>query len=153
MTTSYNDGWFHADGPGYEYLDEQGIVDLLSVSEGNECDEEENADENTQHSTQKAQCSFSHAEAMQMFDHCQTWLRIPPEATVSNTYTLVRLREFAAETRESFLKQSKFDSNFSRSSAASDGKAGNFLEYCNVKLLSPFKPLMSCVLFVFVPMT
>ena len=86
---------------GYEYLDEQRIVDLVSVAEGNECDEEENADKNTQHSTQKAQCSFSRAVAMQMFDPCLTWLRIPPEATVSNTSTLVRLREFAAEKRGS----------------------------------------------------
>ena len=58
LTTSDIDGWFHADGPGYEYLDEQGIVDLYSVAEGNECDEEENADENTQHLTQKAQMLF-----------------------------------------------------------------------------------------------
>ena len=54
LTTFDIDGWFHADGPGYEYLDEQGIVYLVSVGEGNKCDEEENADENTQHSTQKA---------------------------------------------------------------------------------------------------
>ena len=58
LTTSDIDGWFHVDGPGYEYLDEQGIVDLVSVADGNECDEEENADENTQHSTQKAQMLF-----------------------------------------------------------------------------------------------
>ena len=64
LTTSNIDGWFHADGPGYEYLDEQGIVDLASVAEENECDEEEDADENTQHSTQKAQGSFSREEAM-----------------------------------------------------------------------------------------
>ena len=62
-------------------MDEQGIVDFVSVAEGNECDEEEDANENTQHSTQKAQCSFSRAETMQMFDHCLTWLRIQPEAT------------------------------------------------------------------------
>ena len=55
LTTSDIDGWFHADGPGYEYLDEQEIVYLVSVAEGNECDEEKNANENTQHSTQKAQ--------------------------------------------------------------------------------------------------
>ena len=54
LTTSNIDGWFHADGPGYEYLDEQGIVDLVSVAEGNESDKEEDADENTQHSTKKA---------------------------------------------------------------------------------------------------
>ena len=70
-------------------MHEQGIVDLVSVVEGNECDEEEDADENIQPSTQKAQCSFSRAEAMQMFDHCLTWLRIQPEVTVSNTSTLI----------------------------------------------------------------
>ena len=26
-----------------------------------------------------------------MFDHCLTWLRILPEATVLNTFTLVRV--------------------------------------------------------------
>ena len=120
LTTSAIDGWFHADGPGYEYLDEEGIVDLVSVAEGNECDEEEDADENTPHSMQKAQCFFSRAEAMQMFDHCLTWLRIHPEATVTNTSTLVRFREFAAEKRESSRKQSKIDSYFTRCSVASD---------------------------------
>ena len=101
-------------------MDDLEIVDLVSVTEGNECDEEENAVENTQHSTQKAQCSFSRADAMQMFDHCLTWLRIQPEATLSNTSTLVRLRELAAEKRESSRKQSKIDSYFSKSSVVSD---------------------------------
>ena len=39
-------------------LDEQGIVYLVLVAKGNECDEEKNANENTQHSTQKAQMLF-----------------------------------------------------------------------------------------------
>ena len=55
-----------------------------------------------------------------MFDHCLTWLRIQLEATVSNTSTLVRLCEFAAEKRESSRKPSKIDSYFSRFSVASD---------------------------------
>ena len=37
-----------------------------------------------------------------MFDCCLTWFCIQLEATVSNTSTLVRLREFAAEKCESF---------------------------------------------------
>ena len=120
MTTSDIDDWFHADGPDCEHLDEQGIVDLVSVAEESECDKEEGADENTQHLMQKAQCFFSRAKAMQMFDHCLTWLRIQLEATVLNTSTLVRLREFAAEKRESSRKQSKIDSYISRSRVASD---------------------------------
>ena len=55
-----------------------------------------------------------------MFDRCLTWFRIQLEATVSNTSTLVRLREFAAEKPKSFRKQSKIDSYFSRSSVAND---------------------------------
>ena len=30
LTTSDIIGWLHADGPGYEYLDEQGIVSCFS---------------------------------------------------------------------------------------------------------------------------
>ena len=84
-----------------------------------------------------------------MFDRCLTWFRIQLEATVSNTSTLVRLREFAAAKRESFRKQSKIDSYFSRSSVANDSWAGNFLEYCSVELLSLFKPWMCCVFVCF----
>ena len=49
---------FQPGGPGCKYLDEQGIVCLVSVAEGNKCDEEEDADGNTQHSTQKAQLLY-----------------------------------------------------------------------------------------------
>ena len=55
-----------------------------------------------------------------MFDHHLTWLRIQPEATVTNTFTLVRLRELYAEKRESSPKQSKVDSFLRRSTVASD---------------------------------
>ena len=55
-----------------------------------------------------------------MLDRCLTWLHIQLEATVSNTSTLVRLRDFVAEKRKSSRKQSKIDSYFSRSSVASD---------------------------------
>ena len=120
LMTSDIDGWFHTGGPGYEDFDEQGLVDLVSAAEGNECEEEKNADKNTEHSTQKAPCPFSHAEAMQMCNHCLTWLRVQPEETVSNTSTLVRLRGFAAEKRESSRKLSKINSFFSKSNVASD---------------------------------
>ena len=58
LITSDIDGWFYADGAGYEHLDEQGKVDLVSAAEGNKCDEEEDADENTEHSTQKHNALF-----------------------------------------------------------------------------------------------
>ena len=61
-----------------------------------------------------------------MFDRCLTWLHIQLEATVSNTSTLVRIHEFAAEKRKSSRKQSKIDSYFSRSSVA------NFLKFFRI---------------------
>ena len=70
-------------------MDEQGIVDLVSAAE--------DKDENTGISTQKEKCPVLHAEAMRMFDRCLTWLRFQSEASVSNTSTLVRLRELDAE--------------------------------------------------------
>ena len=75
LMTSDIDGWFHADGPGYEHIDEQGIVDLVSAAKDEERDEEEDTDENTGHSTQKEKCPVSHPEAMRIFDRCRTWLR------------------------------------------------------------------------------
>ena len=64
LTTSDVDGWFHADVPGYEYLDEQGIVYLVLVAEGNECDEERMQTGIHNIQRKKHKCSFSRVEAM-----------------------------------------------------------------------------------------
>ena len=82
-----------SDGPGYEHIDNQGIVDLFMAPAEDIRDEEEDTDENAELSNQKEQCPVSHAEAMRMFDHCLTWLRFQREATVANTLALVELRE------------------------------------------------------------
>ena len=110
--------WFQNDGPGYEHMDEQGIVDLVTAS-AEDMRDEEDADENAELSNRKEQCPVSHADAMRMFDDCLTWILFQQEATVSNTSTLVRLRELAAEKRESSRRQSKIDSFF-RPVVASD---------------------------------
>ena len=120
LTTSDINGWFQADGPGYEHMDEQGIVDLVSAAEDEKRDEEEDTDKNTGHSTQKEKCPVSHAEAMRMFDRCLTWLRFQSEASVSNTSTLVRLRKLAAEKRQSACKLIKIDPFFCRCTDATD---------------------------------
>ena len=120
LTTSDIDGWFQADGPVYEHMDKQGIVDLVSAAEDEECDEEEDTDENTAHLTQKEKCPVSHAEAMRMFNRCPMWLRFQSEASVSSTSTLVRLCELAAEKRQSACKQIKIDYFFCRSADATD---------------------------------
>ena len=119
------DGWFQNDGLGYEHMDEQGIVDLVTAPEEDIPNEEE--DENAELASQKEHCPVSHAEAMQMHDECLTWLRFQPEATASNTSTLVRLWELAAEKRESSRKQSTIDSFF-RPVAANTANDDDLLE-------------------------
>ena len=65
------DEWFQNDGPGYEHMDDQEIVDLVIAPAENIRDEED-ADENAELSNQKEQGPVSHAEAIQMFDDCLT---------------------------------------------------------------------------------
>ena len=102
--------WFAADGLGYERLNEEGIVELVNAAadDGEESGEEDLVLEDRNSSI----CPVSHAEAMQMFDGCSTWLRAQPEASVENTSTLVMLRELAAQKQEASRKQSDIRSFF-----------------------------------------
>ena len=59
LTISDIDGWFQADGPDYEHMDEQGIVDLVLAAEDEERDEEEDTDENTGLSTKRKMSYFA----------------------------------------------------------------------------------------------
>ena len=101
-------------------MDKQEILDLVSAAEDEERDEKENTDENAGYSTQKEKCLVLHAVAMRMFDRCLTWLRFQLGASVSNTSTLVRLRELAVEKRQSVCKQIKIDFFFCRSIDTTD---------------------------------
>ena len=51
------DRWFQNDGPGYEHLDTQGIVDLV-IAPAKEIQDEEDADENVELSNQKKDVQF-----------------------------------------------------------------------------------------------
>ena len=95
------------------HMDDQAIVNLVTIPEENISNEEEDEGKNAELSNQKNQCRVSHAEAMRMLDECLTCLRFQKEATVSNTSTLVRLRELAAEKRESSWRQSAIYKFFS----------------------------------------
>ena len=64
------------------------------------------------------------------------------EASVSNTFTLVRLRELAAEKRQSTCKQIKVDSFFCRSTDAIDEDI-ELLQFSNHK----------CLMFLFVTLS
>ena len=106
VTSQEISAWFNSDGPGYEHLNEQGIVELLTADPNEECDEEDGAPE-PDHSVN---CPISHMSAMKMFDDCLTWLRHQPEATLANTSTLVALRELASEKRAAKQKQTTLTS-------------------------------------------
>ena len=103
MSETDIDAWFQANGPGYEHLDEQGIVDLSSAESG---DLDDNDEDSTDHqlapkTSGTPQCPISNPNA--------------PFSTRGYAYepTLVQLRELAAEKRESSRKQTTIDSSFS----------------------------------------
>jgi len=59
------DGWFQNDGPGYEHLNTQGIMDLV-IAPADNIQNEEDADENANFQTKKTMSSYlckSHAKA------------------------------------------------------------------------------------------
>ena len=103
------DDWFSMDGPGYEHLDDNGIVDLIVNADVAEPDSDEEP-EALQKEPMK--CPVSNAEAMEMFDKCLLWLRWQEEASVANTATLVQLREIAAEKRRAARVQPKIHAFF-----------------------------------------
>ena len=103
------DSWLAEDGPGYEHLDVNGIVDMMNSEDPDDINEEEEISEDDI----SQPCPVSHKKAMAMFEKCLIWLRHQPEATVGKTSTLVMLRELAVEKREATGKQSDIRSFFS----------------------------------------
>ena len=107
--------WMSCDGPGYEHMDEQGIVALISGDNEEEGDENEEVED--EHDVpQSSKCPFSHAEAMQKMDDYLAYYRCQPEATPESVSQLFQFREFSAKKRESSIKQTSILSFFSKSS-------------------------------------
>ena len=103
--------WMCCDGLGYEHMDEQGIVALISGDDEKDGNEEEKEIEDPQSS----KCPITHGEAMNSMDNYLTWYRCQPQATPANVSRLIQFREFAAERRESTIKQTSILLFFSNS--------------------------------------
>ena len=112
MTDDKIQNWMRNDDPGYEHMDEKGIVALVSWENELDVDNEEEEDE----VSQSSKCSISHAEAMSKMDDYLTWYRCQLQATPENVSQLIQFRDFAAERRESSIKQTSILSYFSKSS-------------------------------------
>ena len=102
--------WICCDGPGYEHMDEQGIVALISGDDENNSNEEEEEIEDPQSS----KCPITHGEAMNSMDNYLTWYHCQPQATPANMLRLIQFREFVAERQESTIKETSILSFFSR---------------------------------------
>ena len=102
------------DGSGYEHMDEQGIIALISGDNEKEADEEVE-DEN--YVPQPSKCPFSHGEAMQKMDDYLAYYRFQPEATPESVSQLIQFREFSAMKRESIIKQTSILFFFIKSSS------------------------------------
>ena len=64
LTDDEIQNWMRNDGPGYEHMDEQGIVALVSRENELDVDNKEEEDQ----VSQSSKCSISHAEAMSKMD-------------------------------------------------------------------------------------
>ena len=80
-------------GSGYEHMDEQGIVALITGDNEKEADE---AVEDEISVSQLSKCPFSHAEAMQKMDDYLAYYRCQPEATYEDVSKHIQFREFSA---------------------------------------------------------
>ena len=93
--------WMSCDGPGYEHMDEQGIVELVTG------DNEKEAVEVVEDKIgvfQPSKCPFSHAEAMQKMDDYLAYYRCQPEATPEDVSKLIQFREFSANKTRKHCK-------------------------------------------------
>ena len=87
------DEWFACNGPGYEHMNDTGIVDLVTNIEI----KNEESDDEPEIVEGPVPCPVTHAAAMQAFDQCLTWLRHQNESTAINTAMLLQLRELSAQ--------------------------------------------------------
>ena len=107
VTSSEVEAWFQGDGPGYEHLDENAIVDMVTVDDQQE-EEEEEDDEDEPSGIPRV----SNTEAMECTDTLLRWIRAMPNASPQIVSTLINLRELAAERRSSSQKQTSILSFF-----------------------------------------
>ena len=87
---------------GYEHMEEQGIVALISGDNKKKADEEV---EDKNDVPQSSKCPFSHGEVMQKMDHYLAYYSYKPEGTPESVPQLVQFCEFSAKKQESTIKQ------------------------------------------------
>ena len=103
--------WMKSGGPGYEHLNDEGIIEIVLGNDEGLVDDDGDQVEDSDHSI----CPISNAEAMEIWERGLTWLRFQTEATPSKVATVIQLRELAAEKRESRRKQTSILSFFTPS--------------------------------------
>ena len=105
--------WMSCDGPGYEHMDEQGIVELVTWDNEKEA---VGVVEDEIGISEFSKCPFSHAEAMQKMDDYLPYYRYQPVATSEDVTKLIHFREFSAKKRKSSVKQISILSFFKKKS-------------------------------------
>ena len=115
ITPAEAEAWEKEDGPGYEQLDEDSILELVQGQGESATQYESDKDEDDVSDEEETSkdCPVSHREALDAFQKCITWLRHQPESSACNLATLSSLRDIAASKRISGLKQTKISSFFS----------------------------------------
>ena len=82
------ESWINSGGPGYQHMDEQGIVDLVQDNQNDEEEEEKNELDSGGPQAKRV----SSAEALKGMDAYLAWYQTQPEATASTVSNLIHLR-------------------------------------------------------------
>ena len=101
----------NGDGPGYEHLDDDQIVEYVQQCVQNEDQSDADDDEDDDDDTIVA-CPIRNTEAMHMFGKCLIGLRHQEETSTYNTSILLSLKNLAAKKRQSTLTQTNITSYF-----------------------------------------
>ena len=107
VTSAEVEAWFQGIGPGYEHLDDNGIVRLVTTDDQ---DEQKDEDEDSEELPEIPRVTNS--EAMECLNKVLSWIRAVPNASPQTISNLINLRELAAERRRSSRKQSSILSFF-----------------------------------------
>ena len=100
-------------GPGYEHMDEQEILALITGDNDKEADK---AVKDETFVFQPSKCLFSYAEALQKIDDYLAYYRCQPEATPEYVSKLIQFRKYSAKKRECFVKKNSILSFFKNKS-------------------------------------
>ena len=97
--------------PGFEQLDDEGIIQEV-MKESEQPGSEEESDDELEEGDEAVECFVTHQETMKAFENGLLWLQHQAKTTPINLANLRFLMELAAKKRFGMLKQTSIQQFF-----------------------------------------